>query len=96
MKFYRQYSIGAYIADFCCPAKKLVIEIDGQIHTQEEQKIHDQKRTIFIELLGFKILRFWNQEVENNLEKVLQKIKINLLPSPYIRRGVGGEVEVGK
>ncbi|MFH1253279.1 MAG: endonuclease domain-containing protein [Candidatus Uhrbacteria bacterium] len=75
VKFVRQYGIENYVAVFCCRSKKLIIEIDGGIHDVEEIKIEDQKRTNHLENLGFKIIRFKNEEILNELEKVLVKIK---------------------
>ncbi|MFH1822075.1 MAG: endonuclease domain-containing protein [Patescibacteria group bacterium] len=79
-KFRRQYGIGHYIADFCCPIKKLIIEIDGEIHNEQEQILqeqilYDQERSKDIKELGFKVIRFTNTEVKNNLDNVVNKIK---------------------
>ena len=74
LKFRRQQIIGNYIVDFICFEKKLIIEIDGGQHTDE----NDRKRTNFLEKEGYKILRFWNNDVLNNIEGVLEKIFIDL------------------
>lgn len=74
-KFRRQSSIGKYIVDFYCPQKKLIIELDGWQHKEEKQERYDKERTKFIESLGFKILRFWNNDVNNNLEGAIFKIE---------------------
>ncbi len=79
VKFRRQYGIGHYITDFCCPEKKLVIEIDGGIHTEDEQIYYDKERSQSIEELGFKVLRFWNKDVENNLDSVLENIEDEIM-----------------
>ena len=65
-----------YIADFYCHEKKLVIEIDGGYH--EEQKEYDAKRTEIINLLGIKVIRFKNEEVEEDLINTIKRIKENL------------------
>lgn len=75
LKFKRQQPIGKYIADFVCLDKKLIVEIDGWQHKEEKQERYDQRRTEFLESLGFKMLRFWNDEVNNNLEGVFLKIE---------------------
>lgn len=75
VKFRRQYGIGNYIADFCCPDKKLVIEVDGSVHQMTEQIFYDKEREKSIEELGFKILRFNNTEVEIDRGEVVEKIK---------------------
>ena len=71
-KFRRQHLIYPYIVDFICPQKKLIIELDGSQHA--EQKIYDEKRTDFLKSKGYKILRFWNNEVIENTEAVLVEI----------------------
>jgi len=73
-KFRRQYSIGPYIVDFYCPKLKLVIEIDGSQHLEKENIDYDQSRTAYFETMNIKVIRFWNNEVMNNLEGVHQDI----------------------
>jgi len=75
VKFKRQYSIGGYVLDFYCPELKLVIEIDGSQHSKREELLYDKERTNFLQILGCRVLRFKNIEIENNLEKVLSNIK---------------------
>lgn len=65
-KFYRQFSIGPYIVDFYCPAAKLIIELDGAQHLEQENKKYDSERTAFFENLGFRVIRFWNREIQEN------------------------------
>jgi very-short-patch-repair endonuclease len=77
-KFVRQHGIENYIVDFCCRRKKLIIEIDGSIHNKSEAKENDDKRTEYLERLGYKIIRFKNQEVLDDTEQVLEKIKSSL------------------
>ncbi len=77
-KFRRQYSIGKYIADFCCLEKRLIVEIDGSEHFES---IHDFIRDKYVENLGFRILRIWNNEINNNLNGVIEKI-LELLNDP--------------
>lgn len=72
-KFLRQHSIGSYIVDFYCPQKKLIIEIDGSQHT--ENKEYDLERTAYLEMQGFKVIRFWNNEIDTDLSKVLKTIQ---------------------
>jgi len=75
VKFRRQYGIGYYIADFCCPQEKIVIELDGGAHEEQEQKEYDVWRTDNIEDLGFRVIRFKNDEVKYDIDNVLKKIK---------------------
>lgn len=71
-KFRRQQPIGKYIVDFVCFEKSLVIEIDGGQHG--EQAAYDSERTAWLESQGFRVLRFWNNEVLEDVEIVLDVI----------------------
>lgn len=73
-KFRRQYGIGRYIADFYCPAKRLVIELDGAQHLEPEVLKSDADRTVYINQFNIKVIRFWNHEVMHNLETVCDEI----------------------
>ena len=78
-KIRRQHYIGNYIVDFVCLEKKLIIEIDGEYHYHEEQIELDKLRTLELEQkYFFKVIRFTNDEVKNDLSNVLQKIKNTL------------------
>lgn len=74
LRFLRQYSISPYILDFYCPRLRLAIELDGGQHNEVAQKIYDQKRTEFLSRQNIKILRFWDNEVLENLDGVYAKI----------------------
>lgn len=73
-KFRRQCPIGIYITDFLSHTAKLVIELDGGQHNEESQCSKDAERDEWFEGQGYKVLRFWNNEVGNNLEVVLEAI----------------------
>ncbi|MGE0082996.1 MAG: endonuclease domain-containing protein [Desulfococcaceae bacterium] len=73
-KFRRQEPIGKYIVDFVCYSKRLVLEIDGGQHALAENSIEDKKRDFFLNSQGFKVLRFWNNDVLKNTEGVIKKI----------------------
>jgi len=73
-KYRRQYSIGSYVLDFYCPVLKLAIEIDGKSHNSSDIKSYDQERQKEIEGLGIAFLRFNNEEINNNLDGVLERI----------------------
>ena len=75
LKFRRQYNIGKYIVDFVCLERKLIIELDGWQHKEENQERYDQKRTEYLERQGFKVIRFWNNEINNNLTGIFLKIE---------------------
>ncbi len=72
VNFRRQHAIGQYIADFCSLKSKLIIELDGSQHL--EQKEYDQERTKYLEEQGYKVIRFWNNDVTNNIESVILAI----------------------
>ncbi len=74
-KFRRQQSFGKYIVDFYCPKKKLIIELDGWQHKKEFSGEYEKERTVFLESLSLKILRFWNNDINDNLESVILKIE---------------------
>ncbi len=74
LKFRRQYPIGNYIVDFVCIEKKLVIEVDGGQHNLSENTLYDKRRTQYIENFGYKVIRFWNNEIENNIDGVYEEI----------------------
>ncbi len=76
-KFRRQHSIGYYIADFYCSSEKLIIELDGYHHFTTEGIKKDIERDDNLKSLGFKVLRFENKEVLENLTQVLKVIKSN-------------------
>ena len=89
-RFRRQHPLSPhYIADFICLSKKLVIELDGGQHS--EQQSYDAKRTAFLESEGYRVLRFWNNEVLGNMDGVLQTILHALqAPSPTLPPAGGG------
>jgi very-short-patch-repair endonuclease len=73
-KFRRQYSVGAYVIDYYCPALKLAVEIDGDSHSGAEAMANDEHRQASIESLGIRFLRFRNEDIYENLEGVLKAI----------------------
>ncbi len=80
LKFKRQQPIGNYIVDFVCFKKRIVIEVDGGQHAIEKDK--DRERDKWLEGQGFRVLRFWNNEVLMNTEGVLEVIRGELFESP--------------
>ena len=73
-KFRRQHPIGPYITDFCSIEYKLVIEIDGSGHLYEEQKEKDRVRDYYLEQHGYTVLRFWSNDLYDNLDGVMEAI----------------------
>jgi very-short-patch-repair endonuclease len=81
-KFRRQVIIASYIVDFACLDTKLIIEADGGQHV--EQMAYDKQRTLYLESIGYRVLRFWNHEILCERQSVLQQIESALsnIPSP--------------
>ena len=93
-KFRRQHPIGRYVVDFACIEAGLVVEVDGGQHA--ERRAQDAVRTRYLEAKGFRVIRFWNNEVAENMEGVLATIgsaldKPSPQPSPASGRGGPGE-----
>lgn len=71
VKFRRQVPVGRYIADFACIELKLIVEIDGADHAESRK---DEVRTKYLEDLGFKVVRYWNNDVLKNIEGVVRDL----------------------
>ena len=80
--FRRQAPIGPYVADFACLKHKLIVEVDGPSHTTEAGRQRDAARTRWLEAQGYRVLRFWNADVYNDLDAVLDTIFAALPPDP--------------
>ena len=78
VNFRRQHSIGEFIVDFVCLQEKLVIEVDGGYHNEQEQKEYDEVRTVYLGFFGYRVIRFTNDEVIHDLNSVLSTIRENL------------------
>jgi very-short-patch-repair endonuclease len=93
-RFRRQRPIGKFIVDFICLDAMLIVELDGGQHA--EVVAYDERRTAFLESLGYRVLRFWNSDVIENMEGVLERLREELLntrsptpPSALPLAGVG-------
>jgi very-short-patch-repair endonuclease len=73
-RFRRQHPLGRYVADFYCPAARLIIEVDGDVHAGPDQAGRDAERTSWLEARGYRILRFMNSDILRNTEEVLREI----------------------
>ena len=73
-KLRRQQSVGTFVVDFYCKEKRLIIEIDGFQHKEQKAKEYDILRTEYLNSVGFKVLRFWNSEIDVDIERVLRDI----------------------
>ena len=90
LKFRRQEPIGRYIVDFVCHEKRLIIEVDGGQHAIDKDR--DAKRDKWLNEQGYKVLRFWNNEVLTNIEGVLELIREESLSHPPLTPPIkGGE-----
>jgi len=65
---------GSFVVDFACLLRKLIVEVDGGQHAGPEQRLEDQKRSAWLAAKGYRVLRFWNHEVLDNIEGVLERI----------------------
>ena len=70
--FRRQHAIGPYVTDFCAPGHHLVIELDGSQHLDQEEP--DKERTAYLRAQGYRVVRFWNDQVMNDVEGVMRAI----------------------
>ncbi|MBZ0091616.1 MAG: endonuclease domain-containing protein, partial [Sulfuricellaceae bacterium] len=86
-KFKRQKPMGRYIVDFVCSERRLIIELDGGQHA--EQVRYDRQRDAWLRSQGYTVLRFWNNDVMQGLESVLEQIRVTLSPSPSPAGGGG-------
>ncbi|SRR5258706_8987179 len=84
LKFRRQVVFDNYIVDFVCFERKLIIEIDGGQHNDDLKIEADKKRDTYFMKNGFTILRFWNNEITNNIDGVMQVILKKLTPHPNL------------
>ena len=76
--FRRQAPIGPYIVDFLCPAKRLIIELDGGHHNEDAASLRDHERQTWLEKEGYKVIRFWNSDINGNLNAVMEQIYVEL------------------
>ena len=100
--FRRQAPIGSFFVDFACHDRRIVIELDGGQHNEPVQLETDLRRTAFLEANGYRVLRFWNNDVMNNIDGVLSAIAESVAdtsfaapptpdPSPPRNSAGGGE-----
>ena len=79
--FRRQAPIGPYVVDFFCPARRLIIELDGGHHNEDDTAARDLERQHWLESEGYRVIRFWNSEITAELTAVLERIYIELYGS---------------
>jgi very-short-patch-repair endonuclease len=88
-KFRRQHAVSQFIVDFYCHELQLLIEVDGEIHNVPENKEYDENRTVALENLGLRVIRFTNQEIKNDIEGVLKEIQKAIIT--FKDKGFGDE-----
>jgi very-short-patch-repair endonuclease len=86
-RFRRQVPLGPYIVDFACIKAQLVVEVDGSQHLNSKE---DQERTAWLESRNFRVLRFWNNDVLQQTDSVLEAIGVALLQAPTLPSPRGG------
>ena len=84
LKFKRQQPIGDYIVDFICKEAKIIIEVDGGQHNESENIKYDKTRTEFLNGLGYKVIRIWNNEIYENIEGVINILEQAIDPHQEI------------
>jgi very-short-patch-repair endonuclease len=82
VKFRRQAAIGAYVVDFVCFPHNLIVELDGPQHLENEGREHDAARTEWLPSRGFRVIRFRNQALDENIEGVVEEIRLALKTPP--------------
>lgn len=75
LKFKRQVPIGPFVVDFCCNERRLVVELDGSQHVEPEVQAKDVDKQKYLERNGYLVLHFWNNDIDNNIEGVLEVIQ---------------------
>ena len=81
-QFRRQFPIGDFIVDFCCRRRRLVVELDGSKHAAGAGIAYDRERTRLISERGYRVIRFWNEDILTNLDGALEQIFAELRPPP--------------
>jgi very-short-patch-repair endonuclease len=82
LKFRRQHPIGTFVVDFCCPDRRLVVELDGAVHATQQE--HDAEREALLVAAGYRALRFPNESVNDDLPAVLETIRAAAAEQPSI------------
>ena len=88
LKFRRQHPIGAFVVDFCCTESRLAIELDGGIHAEQQDR--DAEREAILATAGYRVIRFPNQSIRENLPEVLAAIRVAVRETPLWRPPVLG------
>ena len=82
LRFVRQCPVGPFVADFCCRDRRIIIEVDGGVHSLEQQAARDGERDAYLRGQSYIVLRFTNAEILTELETVLRKIAVAVYQAP--------------
>jgi len=82
LRFVRQFPVGPFVADFCCRDRRIIIEVDGGVHSLEQQVARDGERDAYLRGQSYIVLRFTNAEILTELEIVLRKIAVAVYQAP--------------
>ena len=98
VKFRRQVPIGPYIVDFLCNAAKLVIELDGGQHNETEHRQRDEIRDVYLTNDGYRVLRFWNFEINSQFSACMDRIYLALIEQglPLEASGIAADPSSGR
>ena len=80
--FRRQHAVGNYIPDFCSPKARLIVELDGSHHLDQHE--HDEEPTRYFESIGYKVIRFWNNDVMKDIESLIRAIIQAMEVEPHL------------
>ncbi len=75
LKFRRQAPVGPYVVDFLCHEMRLVLEVDGSIHLEPHLISHDQNRDANLQALGYRVLRYSNEQLQDDLDSILETLR---------------------
>jgi very-short-patch-repair endonuclease len=89
IKFRRQHPLGNYVVDFVCIQHKLIIEVDGGQHNESKASAYDEERSAWLEKQGYRVLRFWDNDVLRSMDSVISQVLamlVNVHPDPLPQR----------
>ncbi len=81
LRFFRQHSVGPYVLDFYCPKMNIAVELDGGQHMMDERRQYDAARSAYLKAHKIEVLRFWNNDVLQNISGVLESMEAYITPS---------------
>jgi very-short-patch-repair endonuclease len=87
LKFLRQHPVGPFVVDFCCRDRRLIVELDGEIHEKEQQHAYDEKRDAYLRSQDYVVLRLPNEQVLSDIDSALKQISnaAHIAPPHWLR-----------